>query len=358
MKKYDIILLFSGGLDSILSAKLLEEQGLRVKCLHFTSPFFGHPGRVSHWRDTYDLDISAIDVGREFVDMLARRPNHGFGKVLNPCVDCKILLASRARECMPRYGAQCIASGEVLGQRPMSQRRDTLNVIKRDAELPDLLLRPLSAQLLDPTRAELSGLVDRSRLLAINGRGRHDQLALAEKYGLKEIPTPAGGCRLTEKENARHYWNILRFAPHPAPEDFILADTGRRYWRTQGEEHCLLCIGRQRFDNEALMRNKQPEDLSFKIVDFPGPLAVGRQWQPWSEEAVREAAAYTASFSPRAVRAGGSVAVSIRSGENEYVIQVVPERNEAWSTGTWEDAREEIRAEQKIRLHGAKPEQA
>ena len=172
MKNYDGIALFSGGLDSILAARLLMEQGRSIKCLHFFSPFFGHPGRVEHWQEVYGLDITAVDASAAFVDMLRRGPAYGFGSAMNPCVDCKILMMRMARECMEEYGAKFLVSGEVLGQRPMSQRRDTLNVIRRDAEVRDILLRPLCAKLLDPTAAEESGLVDRSRLLGLNGRGR------------------------------------------------------------------------------------------------------------------------------------------------------------------------------------------
>ena len=128
-----IIVLFSGGLDSLLTAKLLERQGLAVRCLHFYSPFFGGEAVAARWRKTYDLDIVTQDVGPQFAAMLRQRPEHGFGKVLNPCVDCKILLLREARKYMESVGAKALASGEVLGQRPMSQRRDTLNVIMRDA---------------------------------------------------------------------------------------------------------------------------------------------------------------------------------------------------------------------------------
>ena len=351
--QYDIIMLFSGGLDSILAAKLLEEQGLRVKCLHFHSPFFGHPRRVARWRAVYGLDIESVDIGPEFVEMLVQRPAHGFGKVLNPCVDCKILLAGRARELMASYGASCVASGEVLGQRPMSQRRDTLNIIKRDAGLGNSLLRPLSALHLDPTEAELSGLVDRSRLLGITGRGRKDQMELAKKYGLREIPSPAGGCRLTERENAMRYWKVLQSLPHPCAQDFHLANTGRQYWRSMDGHPYWLCIGRHRDDNLALLACLSPEDLSFKLAEFPGPLAVGRQWARWPDAAVRDGAAFVASFAPRAARQGGEVAVYVRCGSIDRMVRVVPHRDAAWNDDSWESVREEIRAEQKERLHGA-----
>ena len=141
--------LFSGGLDSILAARLIMEQGLVVRCLHFVTPFFGKPQLIPHWEKVYGLEVEAVDVGEAFVRLLRERPDHGFGKVMNPCVDCKILMMRKARELMKKWGASFLISGEVLGQRPMSQRRDTLNVIRRDAEVKESLLRPLSAQLLD-----------------------------------------------------------------------------------------------------------------------------------------------------------------------------------------------------------------
>ena len=222
--------LFSGGLDSILAARLIMEQGLVVRCLHFVTPFFGKPQLIPHWEKVYGLEVEAVDVGEAFVRLLRERPAHGFGKVMNPCVDCKILMMRKARELMKKWGASFLISGEVLGQRPMSQRRDTLNVIRRDAEVKESLLRPLSAQLLDPTAPEISGLVDRNKLLGIFGRGRKSQMALADQMGLKEIPTPAGGCKLAEKENSRRYWPVLTRLKEPTVEDFELSNIGRQYW--------------------------------------------------------------------------------------------------------------------------------
>ena len=216
----DVVVLFSGGLDSILAAKVLEEQGLRVCCLHCHSPFFGDPGAVERWSNLYGLDIRTLDVSDDFCAMLRARPAHGFGKVMNPCVDCKILLLRHARLYMESIGARLLATGEVMGQRPMSQRRDVLNAIRRDAGVQDILLRPLSALHLAPTPAEEEGFVDRSRLLGISGRGRKDQLELAKKYQLPEIPTPGGGCRLADKENARRYWPVLsRWSPTRGPSN-------------------------------------------------------------------------------------------------------------------------------------------
>lgn len=343
MKNYDGIALFSGGLDSILAARLLMEQGRTIKCLHFYSPFFGHPGRVDHWQEVYGLDITALDASAPFVDMLKKGPAHGFGSAMNPCVDCKILMMSLARKHMEEYGAKFLVSGEVLGQRPMSQRRDTLNVIRRDADVRDILVRPLCAQLLDPTAPEENGLIDRSKLLALNGRGRKEQLALAEKFGITEIPTPGGGCKLTEKENTRRFWPVLSRIDAPDVNDFRLADVGRQFWHNE----FWLTVGRHKFDNEIYADLIREGDIHFKVAGFPGPIALGRSSRPWSEEAVREAASLVASYSPKACRAaeeGQRISVRVTVNGKPHLVEVTPCRETAFHEPTWECARDELHA--------------
>ncbi len=347
---YDAIALFSGGLDSILAVKVLEEQGLKVKGLHFVTPFFGKPDMLAKWRKIYNVDVSAVDIGADFVQILRERPEHGFGKLLNPCVDCKILLMRKAHELMQSYGASCIASGEVLGQRPMSQRRDTLNVIRRDSGLKELLLRPLSAKLLEPSSAELSGLVDRERLHNISGRGRKKQLELAAHYGITEIPTPAGGCMLAEQENASRYWMVLTRLSEPTAEDFTLSHTGRQYWSQGGKGSRWLSIGRNAGSNARLQELVRAEDYVFRLRDFAGPLAVGRHMGGWDEATLQDAAAFVASYSPKAVKAGGKVAVMLRQGAQgnaERALMVEPERESAlvWHEPLWADAKEAKREE-------------
>jgi hypothetical protein len=351
---YDAVALFSGGLDSILAVKVVEEQGRRVKCLHFLSPFFGKPHKIEHWSTIYGLDIVGVDVGEDFVRML-ENPAHGYGRFLNPCIDCKILMAAKARELMDAYGARCIISGEVLGQRPMSQRRDALNIIRRDAQVKDVLVRPLSAKRLDPTQAEIDGVLDRERLLTLSGRGRKDQMGLARKYGLKEIPTPAGGCMLAEQESARRYKPLIDLANAEAPElraslkpaDFDLSNMGRQYW---SGTHWLV-IGRNKADNERLTAMAEPEDYLFKVRFFPGPISLGRPLaaaqveRGWSEEALRTAAALAAWFSPKA-RAEGAVRVlATRRGETQE-FEVTPAQNGggAWGETVWEGSVEKNQA--------------
>jgi hypothetical protein len=359
--KRKALALFSGGLDSILAARLIQDQGVEVVCLHFVSPFFGHPDRVDFWRGAYGLEVRVMDIGEDFVRLL-RGPAHGFGSVLNPCVDCKILMLRRAGELMDEEGACCVISGEVLGQRPMSQRRDALNIIQRDAGLKGRLLRPLCALHLDPTRAENEGLVDRSRLLGITGRGRKRQLELAGAMGITDFPAPAGGCRLTEQENARSYWPILQHAPRALAVDFHLANTGRQFWLglegqdaadsapASGEGVYRLIIGRKQDDNTRLMELAGERDIVFKIRDFPGPVAVARfMGRDWPEEVVRSAAAFVASYCPKAVRhaSEGGQAVAVRAhragldGPGRIAV-VMPQRENGWREHGWEETKTRI----------------
>ena len=346
VKKYDAISLFSGGLDSILAVKVLEAQGLKVKALHFFTPFFGKPAAKKYWSGLYGLDLSVIDVGEDFVRLLKNGPPMGFGKVLNPCVDCKILLLRHAKKLLPKYGATFLATGEVLGQRPMSQRRDTLNRISREADVRDCLLRPLSALNLPPTPMEEDGRVNRELLCGISGRGRNDQFELAERFNITEIPTPAGGCRLAEMENARRYWPVLKYLPGCTAVDFYLANLGRQFWAGRH----WLAVGRNVADNEALEKLAQPDDFLFKTLDFPGPLSLGRPapGADWDQDMRLAAAALTASFSPKAKRHDGPVRVRITHAgtSHEAVIpagfttaaareSAPPERR--WRTLAWEE---------------------
>lgn len=343
---YHALALFSGGLDSVLAAKLVQAQGRRVTGLHFISPFFGKPHLIDHWQATYGLDIVPVDVGQEYVEkLLVAGPPHGFGKVLNPCVDCKVLMLSRAKELLDEYGAQCIISGEVLGQRPMSQRRDALDIISKDAGVRDLLVRPLCAKKMAPTPIEEAGILDRDQLMDLWGRGRTGQLELAKRLGVMEIPTPAGGCYLAEKESSRRYWPVLRHSPRPLSREFEIANNGRQFWK---DGH-WLSIGRNQETNEALESLVSEDDLLFMLRDIPGPLALGRQWpgQPWSEAMIKEAAAVLLSFSNKAKKVEGDVAVEVRQGEWVDVIETRPQGPEALH---WTDPSYDVFIEEKRKL--------
>ena len=216
MKKKAVALI-SGGLDSILAAKVVMDQGFDIIGLYCTSAFsksYGneqetHAVKVSR---ALGIDLRIFDMGQEYIE-LVRRPAHGYGKNTNPCIDCKIFMLKKARAIMDELGAPFVVTGEVLGQRPMSQRRDTLQVIERDADMRGLIMRPLSAKLLPPTKAELAGQIDREKLLSISGRSRNVQLRLAERYGIRGYSAPAGGCLLTDKNFSAKLIDLCYCAP-------------------------------------------------------------------------------------------------------------------------------------------------
>ncbi len=339
-RHWDALALFSGGLDSILAIKVLQEQGLKVLGLHYVSPFFGKPHLLEHWKATYGIEALPVDVRRLYLDMLVA-PQHGYGKHMNPCVDCKILMLRHARGLLERFGAKFLVSGEVLGQRPMSQRADALNLIRKGAGVADVLLRPLSAQKLGPTQMEKDGLVDRARLPGIWGRGRKEQLELAAHFGITDIPTPAGGCRLAEAEPAARYLPIITHMAEPGPEDFSLSHLARQYWAGP----FWLSIGRNEQANNALEAACGPNDLRFRLKDVVGPLALGRQYAAknpaeahaaaWPEHVLADAASFAASYSPRAreeAEAGRPVTVLLlrgnaKSGNPARELVVTPQRS-------------------------------
>lgn len=341
---YHALALFSGGLDSVLAARLVLAQGRRVTGLHFVSPFFGKPQLLAQWQDTYGLDLVPVDVGEAYVRLLLEGPTHGFGKNLNPCVDCKILMLSTARRLLEEYGAQCIVSGEVLGQRPMSQRRDALDIISREADVRDLLVRPLCAKKLAPTAVEEAGILDRSQLRDFWGRGRGGQLALAREFGITSIPTPAGGCLLAEKESVRRYWPVLRRVPMPTPGDFHIANAGRQFWNGVH----WLAIGRNREANDRLEALAGPQDLVFTLRDMPGPLGLGRQWPGlrWTGETVRAAAAAVLSFSSKVKQLRKEAVVLVQGGEHRETVIAMPQTPESlgWMDPSFEVFLEEKRA--------------
>ncbi len=276
--------LFSGGLDSILACRVIAQQDIRVRALKFVTPFFDHDllNREKEYqqevKEKYGLDVELVDLSAGYIELL-RNPTHGFGKNFNPCIDCKIMMISKAKELMKTYGASFLITGEVIGQRPMSQRRDTLNLIERDADCRDILLRPLSAQLMDPILAERKGLVDRERLYTFSGRGRKPQIALARELGITNFPAPAGGCVLTDPNLAarirRFYEGLFLIGKEEiTSSDIQLLLLGRQFCLPGG--HWLI-LGRNEQENDRLTEFCETDDWLLYMPERPGPTALLRR---------------------------------------------------------------------------------
>ena len=276
--------LYSGGLDSILAARVVMEQGIEVICVKFVSPFFHYDiladveGYRAREKEKFGVEVVVRDISEEYLAML-RQPVYGFGKNFNPCVDCKIFMVRRVREMLREFDASFIISGEVLGQRPMSQRRDTLNVISRDSDSRSLLLRPLSARLMSPTMPEEEGWVDRERLLNFSGRGRSRQIELAEQFGITDYPAPAGGGTIADPILSRRFSNFYADtfvvkAVDMTVTDILLLLVGRQFLLPGGG---WLILGRDARDNDKLAALVEPGDALLKLQQRPGPLALMRR---------------------------------------------------------------------------------
>lgn len=283
MKQITALALFSGGLDSMLAAKLVTSLGVRVLALKFVTPFFDYALLEDQQRyqeevmAKYGLEVILYDLSDTYLDLL-HNPSHGFGKNFNPCIDCKILMFRRAKEMMKEYGASFLISGEVIGQRPMSQRRDTLRVIERDAEIDGLLLRPLSAKLLDPTIPETEGWVDREKMLDFSGRGRSSQIKLAAEYGVTDYPSPAGGCILADPILSSRIERIYKGefvikAAEITVKDVRFLLVGRQFLLPGGY---WLILGRNEKENLKIEALAEEQDILLSMPERPGPTALIR----------------------------------------------------------------------------------
>ncbi|MEK6791014.1 MAG: hypothetical protein AABY45_04855 [Deltaproteobacteria bacterium] len=273
------IALLSGGLDSTLAVKLMIEQGIEVHALNFTSAFCtcnsggakegGCKSEAARVAVEFGIPIRTLVKGLEYM-AIVRRPRHGYGKGINPCVDCRIYMFRAAKKYMEEIGASFIITGEVLGQRPMSQRKDAFRVIERESGLEGLILRPLCAQHLEPTRPEIEGLVDRSRLPAIEGRSRKEQMALAFDLGVNDYPCPSGGCLLTDKIFSKKVKDLLDNKKELTKKDLSILRSGRHF-RFNGVK---VVVGRNEADNERLKSLIQSGETLVEPDDFPGPVAI------------------------------------------------------------------------------------
>lgn len=269
LRKVKGIGIISGGLDSMLAAKVLQEQDIELLGINFSTPFFPPRPGVDLGR-ILGIPVRVVDLTEKHLQML-RNPRYGYGSQMNPCIDCHALMLREAGRIMESEGGDFLFTGEVLGQRPMSQRRDSMRSVEKLSGYPGLVLRPLSAKLLPPTIVESEGLVDRNRLLDIQGRSRKRQEALARQYDIRDYPQPGGGCMLTKEGFANRLKDLLHRYPDATGREVEILKWGRHYSLPGGT---ICIIGRNRKDNETLESLASGMDVLLKVADYPGPLAI------------------------------------------------------------------------------------
>ena len=262
--------LISGGLDSALAAKVIKLQSIDVIGVSFVTPFV-HP-EVEKLAQNIDIKIEVIDISSEYLN-LVRNPRFGFGSNLNPCIDCHIFMLKRARDFMLRHKANFIITGEVLGQRPMSQNKPALRKIEKESGLEGFILRPLSAQLLSWTIPEQRGWVQRSQLFSFSGRSRKPQLELAGQLGLQGFNQPAGGCLLTDPGFSRRLRDLLTYQREFNLDDIELLKLGRHF---RVSDQAKLVLGRNQAENQRLTGFLREGDFLMEPTGVPGPTALLR----------------------------------------------------------------------------------
>ena len=257
----------SGGLDSILAAKLIKDQGIEVIGVCFRSYFFNEEN-ARRMTKQIDIPLEVVDFSNEHFQMV-KNPKHGWGKNMNPCIDCHAMMMRYSGELLKKFDADFIITGEVLNQRPMSQNKQALGKVKAESGFADKILRPLCAQNLEETEMEKSGLVDRSKLLKISGRSRKPQMALAEEWGIKDYPSPAGGCRLTEPNFSLRLKETLQRQGDATPKEIELLRYGRHFVSEAGK---TIIVTRTKEEGDAIKSLLSKEDTVMYPVSHNGAM--------------------------------------------------------------------------------------
>jgi tRNA-uridine 2-sulfurtransferase len=321
------IALLSGGLDSTLAILTVLKQGIEVKAIKFLTPFdCDVSDGSSSLKDPLPLarrfgfDMEIYHLGDRFLDMV-KKPKHGYGKNMNPCIDCRIFMLNEAKAMKNKTGADFIITGEVPGQRPMSQKRDMLYHIDKEAGVTDYVLRPLCAKLLRVTIPEQKGIIDRKLLHDLSGRSRKPQMLLAKDFGLEDYPAPAGGCLLTEPNFSRRLKELLAHNPASVLKDIELLKIGRHF---RFSHSCKIIVGRDKGENDKIESLSAGSDCLLKVEDCGSPLAFisGEV----TGEAVKAAASICARYS--GAKNLSEVEVSVMRESSRSKLKVVPASDE------------------------------
>jgi tRNA-specific 2-thiouridylase len=303
--------LLSSGIDSALAIRLVKEQGIEVVAVNLVLPFADdREDYAARLARQLDVPLIRIEAGEDYIE-LVRRPRHGYGSGMNPCIDCRIYMLKRAWEVAEGMGARFLVTGDVLGERPMTQHRAALELEERESGLQGLVLRPLSARLLPETVPEGEGWVDREKLLAIKGRRRTPQLELARRYGITGFRTPGGGCLLTNKEFSARLKSLFHMQEMVSARDVQLLKIGRHFFH-QGAH---IIVGRNERENRLLLELERPEDYVLEAKGYAGPVTLLRGSKV--PEAVEFAASLTARYSDAP---SGEVTVECRSDGRTQTI--------------------------------------
>ncbi len=296
-KRGHAIALFSGGLDSSLAILLILKQNIEVTALTFLTHFgcdivdksscSADPYPVS---EKFGFNVRLVHLGQKFVDMVIN-PEYGYGKNMNPCIDCRILMLREAKQYMDLVGADFIITGEVIGQRPKSQYRNSLNTVIRESNLKGYLVRPLSAKLLPETIPEQNGLLDRNLLEDISGRSRKRQMALAEEFGLEDYPSPAAGCLLTDPAYSQRLKDLIDHAPKVDFNDLNLLRVGRHF---RLNEQAKIIVGRNEEENAKIVKYAKPGNIMLEALGTGSPISLLISSQ--NDEYIQKAAAITARY--------------------------------------------------------------
>jgi len=311
--------LLSGGLDSTLAVKLMIDQGIEVHVLNLVTPFCtctrkGCKHEASRVAKLFNVPVKIISAGKEYIEMI-KNPKHGYGKNMNPCIDCRIFLFQKAKKYMEEIGARFIITGEVLGQRPMSQHKKALNIIEKESETEGLVVRPLSAKFFPPTIPEEKKWIDREKLLSIKGRRRISQMELAKEFGINDYPCPAGGCRLTDPQFAKRLKEAVAYGECSIKEIQLLK-YGRHFRLESGAK---VIVGRNEEENGVLLRFFDKDDILMEVLEVGSPIVLLRKHKTKAD--VKKAGVLCVRYSDAGK--GENMSIKIRySNDREKIVEL------------------------------------
>lgn len=328
-EKKKVVALLSGGLDSQLAVKMMQNQGFEVSAVAIKTPFCdfdcgrGCGFEIRERADTLGVNLKTVYLGDEYIEML-KNPKHGFGSGMNPCIDCRSMMFKAAKKHMDEIGADFIISGEVLGQRPMSQHGPALKTIEKESELEGYIVRPLSGALLPKTIPEENGLIKRENLGMIRGRTRKMQLQMAQEYGIENPPNAGGGCLLTDPAFAIRAKDLFSHTDNPTTNDIDLLKIGRHF---RLDKTTKLIVGRNQDENNMIKALALPNDIVFYAKDHVGPNTLLRGDNVETHKQISAAITLRYSDAPKEIpgiiiveKANGKSEISIsRAQESEYI---------------------------------------